>query len=129
MLQKSEDIRQQRFLEEVERLNLRFPGKEIVKRTGYNSGIVSEYLNSKKNVSESFLREFCKSFDLDYERDFVIKPSQPGSPMNMKWAMLKMLYQRVAKADSERLGLPIEQVMKDMDNETMIAWRDLESKE
>jgi transcriptional regulator with XRE-family HTH domain len=136
MLQKPEDIRHERFLEEITKLNLRFPGKEIVKRTGYKSGIVSEYLNSKKSVSESFLREFSKAFNLDYEKIFgvkqdkaatITKPGKPGDPANMKWAMLKMLYQRMVKSEAARLGLPIEQVMKDMDDETMINWHDLES--
>lgn len=141
MLQKPENIRHERFLEEVKKLNLRFPGKEIVKRTGYKSGIVSEYLTSKKLVSESFLREFCKAFSFDYEKVFSLKPSQlgeqdkivkpgkPGDPANMKWATLKTLYQRMIKSEAARLGLPVEQVMKEMEDETMINWRDLEKGE
>lgn len=141
MLQKPEEIRHERFLEEVSKLNLRFPGKEIVKKTGYKSGIVSEYLTSKKIVSESFLREFCKAFNLDYDKTFNVKPSQlgeqnkpvkpgkPGDPANMKWAMLKTMYQRMVKSEAARLGLSIDQVIKEMDDETMINWHDLESEE
>jgi hypothetical protein len=141
MLQKPEEIRHERFLEEVKKLNLRFPGKEIVKKTGYKSGIVSEYLTSKKLVSESFLRAFCKAFSWDYDKIFSvglsqqdeqnrpIKPGKPGDPANMKWAMLKTMYQRMVKSEAARLGLSIEQVIKEMDDETMINWHDLESGE
>ena len=62
MLQKLEDIRQERFIAYINSLKLRFPNKEIVNKTGYNSGIVSEYMRGKKFVSESFLRVFCEKF-------------------------------------------------------------------
>lgn len=126
MLQKPEDIRQERFLEEINKLNLRFPGKEIVEKTGYNSGIVSEYLNGKKKVSESFLKEFCKAFNIDYYAVFVIKPSEPGDSGNRERALIKVLMDRVAKLEAERLGMSVKDVLAELEKDTMIAWRDLE---
>ncbi|CAL1518172.1 hypothetical protein [Chitinophaga sp. MM2321] len=126
MLQKPEDIRQQRFLDEVNKLNLRFPGREIVKATGYNSGVVSEYLNSKKNVSERFLREFCKAFNLDFTEIFTEKPAPPGDPINRERALIKVLYQRVAKLEAERLGISVDDALDELDRDTTIAWWDLE---
>lgn len=58
---------QERFLKAVKKLNLRFENAEIEEKTGYNSGIISEYLNSKKPVSKKFLRAFCESFNLNFE--------------------------------------------------------------
>lgn len=101
MLQKSEDIRQQRFLEVVESLKLRFPGKVIAEKTGYNSGIVSEYLKSKKKVSERFLRKFCEVFHIDYETTFNELPFEKDDPLNWERAAIKALSWGLANALSE----------------------------
>jgi len=58
---------QDRFLEEVAKLGFRFPIARISKETGYGSPIVSEYLASKKIVSDRFLRTFCKVYALSYD--------------------------------------------------------------
>lgn len=55
------------FLKAVESLNLRFPVAKISKETGYKSAIVSEYLNSKKEVSERFARKFCEVYGFKFE--------------------------------------------------------------
>lgn len=55
------------FSNAVNGLRFRHPVAEIVKATGYNNGIVSEYLSGKKLVSEKFFRAFCESYNLDFE--------------------------------------------------------------
>lgn len=81
---------QDAFLKAVDSLDLRFAGKDICEKTGYKSGTVSEYLNAKKNVSESFLKNFSKAYGLEYKklfarffdgkepRDFTISPFNKG---------------------------------------------------
>lgn len=55
------------FIAEVEKLNLKFPVSDISKSTGYNHSNISEYINSKKLVSEKFFKAFCKAYELDYD--------------------------------------------------------------
>lgn len=55
------------FLEELGKLKLRFPVADIIKKTGFTSGTVSEYINSKKQVSVRFFRAFCDAYGLDYD--------------------------------------------------------------
>lgn len=60
MLQKQEI---DKFYEDVERLQLRFPVAEISKQTGFGKGQVSDYLNRNKEPSGNFLTAFYKSFN------------------------------------------------------------------
>lgn len=87
-----------------------------------------EYLSQSKKTNPEGLYALLEEH-FNSELKGVIKPGKKGDPANMKWAMLKMIYQRLAKIEADRLGLPIEQVMKEMDDETMIAWHDLEKGE
>ncbi len=43
------------FLSEIDKLRLRFPVADIVEKTGYNNGLVSEYLTSKKDSERKIL--------------------------------------------------------------------------
>jgi transcriptional regulator with XRE-family HTH domain len=60
--------RQAWFLEEIKRLKLESPVAEIVEKTGYPKSSVSDFLNSKRNVTENFLRTFCKGYRIDYKK-------------------------------------------------------------
>lgn len=51
----------QRFLEDVKKLDLKFPVATIAKETGYSTGNVSEYLSGKREPTERFLKKFYKS--------------------------------------------------------------------
>lgn len=82
MLQKPEEIRLERLLEFINGLNLRFPNKEIVNRTGYKSGVVSEYLKGKKPVSESFLKVFSEKFKADLDYLLGLKPKEGLTSVN-----------------------------------------------
>lgn len=68
MLQFSGNTRWERFLEAVNSLDAKFRNKEIISKTGYSKGIVSEYLNpdSGKEPSENFLRTFCEKFGFNF---------------------------------------------------------------
>jgi transcriptional regulator with XRE-family HTH domain len=59
--------RQSWFLDEVKRLMLESPGSEIARRTGVSEGQVSNLLKGKRNVTDDFLKTFCKAFKIDYK--------------------------------------------------------------
>lgn len=130
MLQKVEEKRQARFLKVVSDLKLRFPNKEITSKTKYNSGIVSEYLNSKKNVSESFLREFCKAFDLSYEDLFVETPFDADDPLNVERAKVAALERKLAMVMSMVYQLQgktrsYKECLDEIDHDTTVILTDL----
>jgi len=55
------------FLDQVNRLDLRFPVAEIAEKTRIGQPTVSMYLSGKRPVALKFFRTFCKAYDLDYE--------------------------------------------------------------
>ena len=65
------------FLSELHKLKIRFPVAEIVKKTGFTNGTVSEYINSKKQVSPRFFRAFCDAYGLDYDKLVGSTPPTP----------------------------------------------------
>jgi transcriptional regulator with XRE-family HTH domain len=130
MLQKPEDARQERFLNEVKKLNLRFPNREIAEKTGYKSGIISEYLNSKKLASEKFLREFSEAFGINYDTTFTISPFSPDDDFNWERAAIKALTHQLAKAMSKIAELsggkrPVEDCLQDIEQSTTLILNDL----
>lgn len=56
-----------KFYEDLGRLELRFPGKELAK-LGYSKGYVSDVINRKKEPSEDFLKAFYKKFSNSSQR-------------------------------------------------------------
>ena len=98
--------------------------EEIAKRLGYNRSYFSTLTGSTGKVEKEHIDNFKAHFQS--ELSGVIKPSPPGDELNRERALIKMLYQRVAKLEAERLGISVEVVMKEMEKDTMIAWRDLE---
>jgi transcriptional regulator with XRE-family HTH domain len=59
---------QQRFLEDVKSLDLRFPVKEIANRTKFSKGNISGYVNGLAKPSENFLKKFYECFREDIEK-------------------------------------------------------------
>ena len=49
----------------TKKLRLRFPVADIVKKTGYAKGGVSDFLNGKKPVSDEFLKKFSEAYKID----------------------------------------------------------------
>jgi transcriptional regulator with XRE-family HTH domain len=66
MLQIEGNTRQERFLDAVKKLNIRFPVAEISRKTGYGKTTVADYL-SKKEASEEFLRKFSGVYNIAFE--------------------------------------------------------------
>jgi transcriptional regulator with XRE-family HTH domain len=118
MLQKPEELRQERFLEHVNGLNVRFPNKQIVEKTGYKSGIVSEYLNGKKIVSESFLKVYCEKFGADYDYIMGNKPAPAGDKLNPGRALVKALVYQAAKGlvELDDLRMEIEDLRAELNS-------------
>lgn len=69
------------FLKKVGELNIRFPVADIVKKTKYQSGTISEYMNNKKPVSQRFFKIFCDAYGFDFDEmikaDEVVIPDTP----------------------------------------------------
>jgi len=62
MLHKVAKDRLDKVLEILEKSNIRFHNAEIVRRTGINKSIVSDYLNGVKPISDNFYRTFLEKF-------------------------------------------------------------------
>jgi transcriptional regulator with XRE-family HTH domain len=56
------------LIDEIKRLKLQTPGKDVAKKTGFSVGSVSNLLNGKRAITENFLTTFCKAFKLDYKK-------------------------------------------------------------
>ena len=99
------------FLEEVEKLKLRFPVAAIVEKTSYNNGIVSEYLNSKKLVSEKFFKAFCEAYNLNFEAltsDTSPKPSSPKEVILLgKHTTNRLTSEQYAESFGDWKGVPM----------------------
>lgn len=52
----------------IDDLDLPHPVKDIAGKTGFLKGNISRYINGKVAPSDSFLREFCKAYNLDYKK-------------------------------------------------------------
>ena len=51
----------------LSRLNIRFPVAEIERKTGAGKGNISNYIHNKKPISDNFLNNFAKGFNLDLD--------------------------------------------------------------
>lgn len=53
-------------------LNIRFPTAQISKDLNYSQGVISQYLNGKRDLSENFIKEFEKFYNVkfsDFEKN------------------------------------------------------------
>ena len=60
----------------VKKLELRRPNAEISKRTGFDAGTVSNYLNGKKTVSDNFLEKLSEVYNFnlsDFDDNVEVK--------------------------------------------------------
>lgn len=97
------------FLLEVEKLKLRFPIADIVKKTGYANGNVSEFLNNKKQVSEKFFKAFCEAYNLDFSfltSEIKISKRKEVIPLG-KHTPLRLKPEDYAAAFGDWKGLPM----------------------
>jgi len=98
--------------------------EDMAKRMGYNPNYFSTLTGGSGTVTQQHVDDLKRYFQ--EELTGVIKPAPPGNELNRERALIKMLYHRVAKLEADRLGIPLEVVMKEMEKDTMIAWQDLE---
>ena len=56
------------FSENLKKLNLRFPNKDLVEKLGYSSGNVSAYTKGIKMPSGKFLQKFYEVYLTDIEK-------------------------------------------------------------
>jgi len=101
----------------------RLTNEEIANRLGYNRSYFSTLMGSAGKVEKSHIEDFKLRFQ--NELAGVIKPVE-GDSVNRERALIKVLMHRVAKLEAERLGIPVELVLAELEKDTMIAWRDLE---
>lgn len=55
-----------KFYDDLEKLGLKFPGKELSNKLKVSKGYVSDVLNKKKEPSDEFLNEFYKMFTIQF---------------------------------------------------------------
>lgn len=72
-----EDKNNRMFSELLEKVDIRFPVKEISEKTGFDKGQVSKILKDKLSVSDKFLEKFIVAYNLNLE-DFNDTVSGPG---------------------------------------------------
>ncbi|WP_126244369.1 hypothetical protein [Chitinophaga rhizosphaerae] len=96
----------------------------IAKRLGYTRTHFSTLLGSNGKVYQEHLDNFKAHFRTELVG--IGKPALPGDELNRERALLKVLVQRVAKQEAERLGISVEKALEEIERDTMIAWRDLE---
>lgn len=103
MLQLLGNTRWERFLEAVDSLKLKFPNKEIIAKTGYSKGIVSEYLNkdSGKEPSENFIRTFSEKFGVNF--DLIWNGMPPDTEQKITDRDLYAMFLTVSAAQTEIL--------------------------
>lgn len=96
-----------KFYEDLERLDLRFPGKEIATRLKISKGYVSDVINKKKEPSEEFMNDFYRLFTNEFSNgsqssntmDFIL-------PIGLLKVTLKdyvdLLKEQTRKAEEEK---------------------------
>lgn len=118
---------------------------EIVKNRAKENGkkIRNEDIATKLGISRTYLSDLIglpgKDVTPKHIEDFKAhfreelsgaaesnKPALPGDSGNRERALIKVLMHRVAKLEADRLGMPVEAVLAELEKDTMIAWRDLE---
>jgi hypothetical protein len=120
------------FLVKTVKDNVKGAGKkitneEIAERLSIGRTYLSGLLGGSKDVTKKHIEDF-KSHFRD-ELAGIVRPSLPGDTINRERALIKVLLQRVAKLEADRLGIPVEVVLKDISQDTMIAWQELEQHE
>ncbi len=92
----------------------------IAKRIKYSR----EYLSQAKKTNPEGLYSLLEDH-FGSELSGIKKPSKPGDVLNKERALIHVLLHRVAKLESDRLGIPVEKVLEELQKDTMLAWQDL----
>lgn len=108
----------------VKKAGGKITNEEMAERLNISRTYLSGLLGGSKEVTKKHIDDF-KSHYRD-ELGGIVKPSEPGDSVNRERALIKVLMHRVAKLEAERLGMPVELVLAELEKDTMLAWRDLE---
>jgi len=119
-----------RELVEIVKLNSKKAGgkltnEEIAKRLGYSRPYFSTLIGTAGKVEKDHIDNFKSRFRDELEGKFI-KPSLPGDVLNRERALIKVLFHRVVKLEAQRLGMPEDKVIAEMERDTNIALADLE---
>jgi len=98
--------------------------EEIAARLGYNRSYFSTLTTGSVKVEKEHIDNFKAHFQSELAG--VIKPSRPGDKSNRERAMIRVIWQRVAKQEALRLGVSVKEALDGMEDDTMIALSDLE---
>lgn len=101
--------------------------EDMAKRLGYNPDYFSTLTGKSGTVNESHIKDLKDHFK--NELDGIIKPSRPGNKNNRERAMVRVMWQRVAKQEAVRLGISVKEAIQGMEDDTMIAWSELEQED
>lgn len=100
-----------KFYEDLEKLDLRFPGKELSKRLKVSKGYVSEVLSKKKEPSEEFINDFYAEFKKEFSNgsQVVIPINNYDLPVGGLKVTLSdyfnLLKEQTAKAEKDKCEL------------------------
>jgi transcriptional regulator with XRE-family HTH domain len=101
MLQTAQNPEQQRFLEDVKALGLRFPVKVIASKTGFSKGNVSSYVNGGARPSENFLKKFYECFHVELQQ--ATKGPVETPPLARTGSTIDSLAESTAKLSESNL--------------------------
>lgn len=100
--------------------------EEIGGRLGVGGTYVSGMIGGSKKVTRKHINDFEAHFKS--ELNGVVAPAPPGDPLNRERAMLKVLWQEVAKLKAEKLGVSVDAILDELDRDTILTSRNLEHK-
>lgn len=113
---------------EIERLlfDLKVLGwtrKDVEQEYAYSPNYITQALS--KGGNDKLLYNLTRLIER-IKSEQNAKPSAPGDVMNRERALIKVLFHRVVKLEAERLGMPEDKVIAEMERDTKIALADLE---
>lgn len=112
--------------ENYKKAGRRLTNEEIGDRLSIGGTYVSGMMGGSKKVTQKHIEDFKSHFK--QELNGLVKPAPPGDPINRERAMIKVLYQEVAKLKADKLGVSVKEILDEFDRDTMIGLRDLEGK-
>lgn len=98
--------------------------EEIADKMSIGRTYLSGLLGGSKEVTKKHIEDFKSHFQNELQG--IEKPAPAGDKLNRERAIIKVLMHRVAKLEAERLGMPVKDVLAELEKDTMIAWSDLE---
>ena len=109
MLQKTDEDRRSAVLKILEERKIRFPVADIHKATGIDKGMISNYLNGKKPISDKFYSTFMEKFG-NQKGGGSLSVSDFATLQVRSEAMLTVLLEAIAEMLAGQKGLTSAEV-------------------